>query len=295
MSGGAAPTVKVYYLLGTARSGSTLLASLLGGQPGFFAVGELRLMWRDLDTRRCGCGARLRSCPVWSRVFREIAVEDPDFDGAEFHRLQRERARARNLPRALLGSRSNGPRDPYADRLATVYRAIARATGCQVIVDSSKQAIEPALLSRDPSVEMFPVHLVRDPRAVAYSGRRRALRKSIRPRSPLRRALGYLFVNATAESVARLVPSRRHLFVRYEDLVEDPPGTIAGLVAAAGVDGGGADGLSGHMVGGNRLRFDGSTPEVRPAEQTWRRELGSGPIRIVTTLTYPLLRRYGYR
>ena len=61
------PTV-VLYIAGTGRSGSTLLASILGEVEGVFAAGEVRYLWqRGLAERRlCGCGVPVRDCPVWT-------------------------------------------------------------------------------------------------------------------------------------------------------------------------------------------------------------------------------------
>ncbi len=62
--------VKVLYIAGYERSGSTLLHNVLGQLDGFFAAGELAKIWdRSLiENRRCGCGAPFRECEVWRRI-----------------------------------------------------------------------------------------------------------------------------------------------------------------------------------------------------------------------------------
>jgi hypothetical protein len=52
--------VKVIYILGSPRSGSSLLASLLGELPGFFAAAEMRLRLRAARPRLPGLGSRAR-------------------------------------------------------------------------------------------------------------------------------------------------------------------------------------------------------------------------------------------
>ena len=58
------------YVGGSARSGSTLLESLLARIPGFCSVGELVFIWeRGLKRNdRCGCGARFHDCAFWAQV-----------------------------------------------------------------------------------------------------------------------------------------------------------------------------------------------------------------------------------
>ena len=62
--------VKVLYVLGVYRSGTTVLSNLIGQQEGFFTGGEINASWREFanDEGRCGCGAPLLQCEVWSKV-----------------------------------------------------------------------------------------------------------------------------------------------------------------------------------------------------------------------------------
>ena len=52
------PDVRVAYIAGAGRSGSTLLAMMLGTLPGWVSVGELRHLWaRGVEENQlCGCG-----------------------------------------------------------------------------------------------------------------------------------------------------------------------------------------------------------------------------------------------
>ena len=71
----SADRLKVVLFTGAGRSGSTLVASLLGELPGFVSVGEatsymLRGAGRADDSMTCGCGMAVGDCPFWSRVMR---------------------------------------------------------------------------------------------------------------------------------------------------------------------------------------------------------------------------------
>ena len=65
-----ASKVKVLYIAGYERSGSTLLHNVLGQLDGFFAAGELNEIWdRSLiENRRCGCGVPFKECEVWRGI-----------------------------------------------------------------------------------------------------------------------------------------------------------------------------------------------------------------------------------
>jgi hypothetical protein len=58
--------IKVIYMAGSGRSGSTLLEQILNQVESFRAVGELRHLWRaDYETDLCGYGVTLSACPFW--------------------------------------------------------------------------------------------------------------------------------------------------------------------------------------------------------------------------------------
>ena len=64
--------IKILYITGTGRSGSTLLNRLLDLHPRIFGVGEIfhldaYYMHNDL----CSCGQPVRECPIWSRVVKK--------------------------------------------------------------------------------------------------------------------------------------------------------------------------------------------------------------------------------
>ncbi len=67
MAGGR---LRVLYLGGLGRSGSTLIERLIGQLPGVCPVGELVHLWERGITagERCGCGEPFRECPFWQQV-----------------------------------------------------------------------------------------------------------------------------------------------------------------------------------------------------------------------------------
>jgi hypothetical protein len=190
----------------------------------------------------------------------------------------------------------------YRRMLGAMYRALAEVTGARVIVDSSKSAVEAALLRDALDVEASVVHLVRDPRAMAYSLQRRAeqARPGRRVRSVSELALRWPVTNAAAELVSKTYRNRSAR-VRYEDLLAQPEQTLSRLAGLAGerapdlgfLSDPGRPRASRHMVGGNALRFDQDLVRLRP-ELARPGTLKPAPAMMVTGLTLPLLVHYGY-
>ena len=171
--------LKVLYVAGNGRSGSTLIDVILGQVPGFFPVGEVRNVWDYglAENRPCGCGVPLRRCPTWSKIFREHLSDESAVDPVQIAAWRQRFARTKRLvPMLLQGKKyarhpDNGIRD-YLSTTERLYRSIASVTGARVIVDSSKWPTYAFLLSNLPSIDLHILHLVRDPRACAFSWRR---------------------------------------------------------------------------------------------------------------------------
>lgn len=317
------PGTPVLYIAGTGRSGSTVLANVLGEVEGCVSVGELRYLWeRGLtENRLCGCGLAFRDCPFWAEVLR-TAFGDALPDPALMQALQGQAARMRGLPRLLLarGRSSSRPSGRpsggaaatggLAEHLRRLYAAVLQVSGARVVVDSSKLPSHAALLDGTPGLDVTVVHLVRDPRAAAFSWRRKKVQPDRRiPGYMERRGVGksvalWLVWNAATELLWR---GRRDRYVRvsYEDFVADPRRTVARVCAAAGIaldpaEPGGVFldertvrlGVS-HTVAGNPARLRHGPVALR-LDDEWASAM---PVRdrvLVTVGAAPLLGRYGY-
>lgn len=315
--------VRVLYIAGSGRCGSTLLDRVLGQYPGVFGAGEICHLWERgvLGDGRCGCGLALTRCPVWAEVL------DRAFGGAApsvARRLVNRQAgmRSRHLPMTLtpatwrwllrrLGS--------YPSHLEALYRAILRVTGSRLVVDSSKDPLYAMVLASRPSIDLFMVHLVRDPRGAAFSWARGRQETGYLDRVVPTRTAGpalatvfWVTLNQVAAGYGRRHPDR-YLAVRYEDLVACPAATVAriGSFVGAELDAGsvprGTPVASGrsesetqgvwleptHSVWGNPSRFDCGAVEVS-ADDGWRRAMSRRDRAVVVALARPWLARYAY-
>lgn len=302
--------VKVLYIAGWGRSGSTILDNILGQIDGFFSVGELRYIWdRNLtENRLCGCGVPFKECEVWRRVLKEAFGEIHQINAYEIVRL-RGWARTRHLPLMLLpgGERLLTSRlGEYPTILEKIYRAIQSTTGSKVIVDSSKFPSYAWVLRTMPAIDLYVVHLIRDPRGVAYSWLRRKLQPSkggpayMERLNPVASSLIWNIWNLTIEALWRRFPYR-YLMLRYEDFVDRPQEAvecILNLVQEKAthfpfIEGRKVALDANHTTSGNPSRFQTGTIELRP-DMEWKEKMKQKDKAIVTMLTWPLLLRYGY-
>ena len=306
--------VKVLYIAGWQRSGSTLLANVLGQVEGCFSTGELYYLWDYVWARNvlCGCGRQIRECPVWADVLQRAFGGAERLDMQELRRLGQLVGATRRLPSLMIGATRERLRTllaPYLDHLARLYASIGAATGSRVVVDSSKWPSYGRVLEMVAGLDVRVVHLVRDPRAVAHSWLRGKLLPDRDPpeevrRGPLDSSLRWNAWNLAAEVFWPRTSARR-FFLRYEDFVEHPRSCVRAILEFAGeFVGEHADALPfvsehavelgvTHTVSGNPLRLSSGRVEIAP-DDAWEREMRAGPRALVTLLTFPGLARYGY-
>lgn len=301
--------VKVLYIAGWGRSGSTILDNVLGQIDGFFSVGELSYVWdrNVLENRICGCGCPFSECPVWSAVM-ENAFGGTRVDAQRMIQLRDSGARTRHVPLMLapFGWRLLKRRlGRYSENLGKLYKTIQDVTGCRVVVDSSKLPSYGYVLSMVPDVDLYVVHLVRDPRAVAHSWQKKMVLPDtgtlMTRHGTVQSPLIWGAWNAAVEALWRDRPNR-YLRLRYEDFVEGPREAVGRLLDLVGEEAPRLP-LAGecevelgrnHTVSGNPSRFRTGMVELRLDEE-WKYKMRHSDKRLVTALGWPLLRRYGYR
>jgi hypothetical protein len=309
----AAGDLRVLYIGGWGRSGSTLLDRMLGQVPGFFSLGEVREVWQSglTENRPCGCGAPFRECVFWTAVGREAFGGWDAVNLADALRLWRSFDRPWALPRLLRRhprpGRSQGL-ERYLGMLDRLYRALRDVSSAKVLVDSSKLPTHALLVRMLPGADLRMVHLVRDSRGVAFSWEKLVRDRATRPEAvymesygPVGASARWLLYNEATSLTRRIgVP---YTLLRYEDLVASPRAELARVLAHAGWPVDEAD-LSfvtdtevflspNHTVDGNPIRFTEGGMAIRRDDE-WRRKMSPADRRWVTAITLPRLVGYGY-
>jgi len=301
----------VLYIGGTSRSGSTLLECLLARRDDVVALGEVAHLWRRglLDNELCACGQHFWRCPFWQ------SVGDRAFGGwsaVDVDRVLWLRRSVDRQRRLLITGRRHPPSSlaaaarEYASFYRRIYEAASAIATAPVVLDSSKVPPTAVALTHDKAINLHVMHIVRDSRGVAYSWTKTVTR----PESATRESMPRFGVGLSAAQWAahnlevRLIAHRGAPVVRlrYEDLVDDANATVREAWSALGLPGEGGLPMSDprtielrptHSVAGNPMRFRHGVTKLAP-DLEWRSRMPTRERRLVTAMTFPLLRHYGY-
>lgn len=300
--------MRIIYIAGYGRSGSTILDMLLDSHPELNGTGELnRIFEQWVENRTCSCSQPIRECAFWSQVMSEIEKRSiGDFDPDEARKLTDSVERITALwPYApsLYRARLNR----YRDLWLNTFEAIQEVTEGAIPIDSSKSnyrtSLRPYTLSMICGLQVEVIHLVRDPRGVMWSFRRgsnEALESGQGriSQSEIRGLIGWSVANVTV-SLSTRAAQFKPVEVRYEDLAAQPQSTIERVGNACEMDmtpvlkclQRGLQPKGGHGIAGNRVRRAG--PLVIRPDLEWQEKLPNSS-RLLAALAWPLRQRYGY-
>jgi hypothetical protein len=283
------------------RSGTTLIAELLGSFRGALAIGEISNLALAARTgQRCSCSREPLACDIWAPVFRKLLT------GAApntIWELKRSLERQRRLPELFhLAARPEArwPSDvtEYVAFLRASVDAILEASGSETIIDSSKSATGLALMRLAHPGQVSVLHLLRDPRGVAYSESHHVHQRDgstgapPKVRSVLRSATDWDAANLECHLLARSVEHSTRAW--YEWLCDAPRERIALVAREVGLEGAGPSFEGGrvrlapsHVLAGNPSR---TGPDWRAVERDdkWREGLLPSEKVLVTLLAWPL-------
>jgi hypothetical protein len=286
--------IKVLYIAGSGRSGTTVIARLLGEFPGFVNVGEAARYFLDDNERAksvpCGCGRQVAECAFWRDTVRAVPQE-LEASGAKLLRL-------REFPRLFVRSaHSVMPREyaAIAQIICDMYHRTLCKTAGSVIVDSSKNPSRGLLVSLIPGIELHLLHVVRDPNGVVTSWR---TAKGFLATHPPWKAIAWWWIYNLLSEGLRL-RAKTYRLVRYEDFARQPGAVLQQIAADVTgakpplpfLDGREASLHEQHMLGGNPDKLRSTKVRIETAIDS-SRELR----RLLTNLlTFPLQWRYKYR
>ena len=299
--------MKLLYVLGRGRSGSTVFANVLGELNGFFSGGEIRSFWDPVVVRQsmCGCGAPIRDCVVWSHALNRLSDVDVEEVSAWQHNIVSEQQTYRLL--RYRRTRRWGTLERYADVMSRLYDALAEVTGARVIVDSSKRPSYAAFLRAVPGLDPYYIHLVREPRASAYSWLSRHHESSrgggqeVIRRGALDATLRWDLLNLGSDAIIRSTGANRALRIRYEDFVAQPREHVEQARILLNEPAGRSPFVDDHTVrlginhtiAGNPSRFVTGLVHLEDKRE-WRKAQTRLDRWVTTAVALPFLRRYGY-
>lgn len=254
--------MRLVYIVGMGRSGSTLLDLLLDAHSGIRSLGGVRRLPRAVARdSRCACGNdSMRACGFWTAIDAElrdrlgIGLADLDVDARDAATF-----RAHNT---------------------ALFEAAARVAGTDCIVDSSKSVGRLQRLLALTELDVRPIHIDRDPRGYTYSQRKRKHERLLPAFSYVGRSLRAYW----------LLRDRPHAMLGYARLATDTETCLRELMPRldlrfepAQLDWAAAEH---HNIGGGVVLRKTTGNTIR-LDTTWRHRLPTPTQTLIQTLTWP--------
>ncbi len=220
--------MKIIYIAGYGRSGSTLLDIILGEK--FTSVGEIANLFNHLyfHGTRCSCGMRLGECPFWHKILNACVDSK---NGKQYIRLFKKQQSVFAFFFNFISWDKRNKKE-FIKISKCLFQSIFESSDCKAIVDSSKtdrnKFVRPFKLFRDCGYDVKIVHLIRDPRKIYESvskGSNVKMEKGENPEMcfPLFRTIwGWILANAGASLNKALIGRKNSMELRYEDFISDP-------------------------------------------------------------------------
>jgi hypothetical protein len=306
--------LKVLFIAGGSRSGGTIVGDILGQIDGFFSVGELFYIWDRglIQDWRCSCGLSFEECPLWSEVIARAFGGRAQVDAEKLLGLREQLHTRHFLPIPV----RKGPQEKmarmgeYREALDRLYHAVQSVTGCRVVVDQSGFPAQAYLLQSIPNIELYVLHLIRDPRAVVYSSTARKIRVVTDIEGKYDHYMGSdsILVSSLLWDMYCFVVERmwadnpqRYKVLRYEDFVERPKAFLEGCLRFLGEERSELPFVgerevvlrNTHTFSGNPSRFRQGSKIVKH-DREWECRMSPFQRALVTTATFPWLLRHGY-
>ena len=295
--------VRLLYIGGFSRCGSTILSNILGEVEGFFNAGELMYIWDRMVSEDgiCGCGSHVNNCEVWSKVLDEAFGPDRQVDCKKMIELRNSEWQSRKIPfwLSLRHSREKLTSNlkVYLSNLSKLYSTFGSKIPERVIIDSSKNPAYLYMLSTLAELDLYVVHIVRDSRANAYSWLSK--KEGFTQVSSWRSAVSWNGRNLMLDLLGRQL-GERYMRLKYEDLVVDPGRAVNSIVDLVGeeqkpwpfINNDEVDLGENHCVYGNPDLFKTGKTKLR-LDERWKAMRKRDKI-ITSALTWPLMSRFGY-
>jgi transposase len=187
-----------------------------------------------------------------------------------------------------------------------LYQALGKVAGSSWIVDTGKEPVFGASLTHLSPTVVDVVHVVRDPRGVAYSCKKQVRSDSepdFMPRRPAAAtAWRWLVTNLMAQIALRRL-AHRYVLVRYEDLVAAPEACLMRVAKATGLPladtRAAVDDLARPPENHHRVAGNPGVRQLRGAlrlslDDEWRAGLPVREQRLVAAMCAVLMAPYGY-
>ena len=206
---------ELIYIAGTARSGSTILALLLGSSERMACIGEVTHLYRDgLSTSKtCSCGASVLECPVWKCCIPNLIKKFPNGEST-LKNFDRHQGLFKSTFYYLTGRGIKNWLELNTELFNTVKQKFPKDT---VLIDSSKYASRSLLLSK--AFNSKTIIITRSPEGLLDSFSKQNIeQKSKRSLSVF---FYFLYVSISLK-IASILLGKRMLWITFDSLMNKP-------------------------------------------------------------------------
>ena len=249
---------QIIYIAGTARSGSTILATLLGSCDGVVNVGEVTHIGRDgfLNNKPCTCNCEAKTCPVWGEVIDKVQTSEV----SNVEHIFSSTDRHIGVLIAFLRHIFHFQNKKWTALNKTIFEELGSSSGASTIVDSSKYAARGLLLSDTFQHRTKIICITRSPQGLLEAFSKKNEKEQLRKTS--RQACVYYFITVISLRIASFCSRKKHIWITYEELLENPIDVLLKIEGFLNTDLTQAKRLvenslplsTGHVITGNRLR-----------------------------------------
>lgn len=273
--------INILYLLGSGRSGTTLLATILNSTPKVISYGELHQFYTYLKKGdKCSCEKDLDKCDVWNDVLLKLNLSKETINAFEF--LQNNEEKHQFIPLLLMGKKGS---DNYVNSQDILFNAL-NANNDSWVLDSSKYVGRFLLLNQLKNNKVKGIYVVRDIRGVIHSFNKQVQTQ----KKPISTIFYYILTNTFAQIVCWL--KKDVIKLRYEDLVDSPLNEIKNIYTTLL----NLDEINftlnetfdiPHIIGGNRLKSNKTLKIIKDVE--WKQNFSRRSQVLYYILCFPFM------
>src|SRR5680860_1275253 len=219
--------IKLVLLIGSGRSGSTLIDLIVNMNPNVLGVGEISNWNTKVFEEYCACGNIVKSCPFWSEVISKVGWSEKDFKEYKGYKYEFDAPKKGYIFKINDYTRRPDFND-FISKSNEIFSAISEVSDNRILFDSSKSPQRAFNLSKSNLLDVKIIHLMRDPRGVVWSYKKSfkkdlkaGLQRDMKGTSLLKSVYSWLAINSRAFSTVKSanVPT---LSVNYENFCANP-------------------------------------------------------------------------
>jgi hypothetical protein len=262
---------------------------VLASNSGAIPLGEIARVHELLEKQsKCTCGKKLAACNFWATALKDLRRTAPVAAWSKASWLERSSS-LRGALAAMTGLNVLAPRAEResARALSGALATLSQETGGALFIDSSKEPLEFLRLALLPSHLVIPVHVVRDPRGVAWSA---FSRTGI---DPITMARHWARLNRVIALLSRLTGTYPWQFVRYEDFCLKSRLVSRKLLTVAGGSHGHERSGANHALGGSP-GFSLEHSDTIIPDDRWKAEMPEVLQRRIMQTIGGTARKFGY-